>query len=140
MAASIARLATASGVAALDGLLNETLRLAAEARGYVVTGDPSVHRPEAIPLAQLVEACELSRLAARLGFCISWLLASRAVHQGRLGPQDPDRAKWRLEGSEVCLESGADDPGVVPDNLRDMLDRSLALYRRVARLDRRLDA
>ena len=104
MAASIARLATASGVAALDGLLNETLRLAAEARGYVVTGGPSMHRPEAVPLAQLVEACEL------------------------------------LDGLPAPRLDIADDPGAVPDNLRDMLDRSLALYRRVARLNRRLDA
>lgn len=140
MPASTARLATASAVAVLDGLLNETLRLAAEMRSYLAEGRLPSHRPGATPLAPLVEACELGRLSARLGFCISWLLTRRAVQEGSLTSRNADRAAWRLEGREICLAHGVGEPGDLPDDLREMLDRSLALYRRVARLDRRLDA
>jgi regulator of CtrA degradation len=140
MSASIIRLATPSGVAMLDGLLNETLRLAVEARSYLGE-DRGAHHPDAgdAPLAPLVEACELSRLSARLGFSISWLLARRAVHEGTLTVEEARAPHWRLEGSDICLDSGAAAHGELSTALHDMLERSLALYRRVARLDRRLD-
>ncbi|HMR32053.1 MAG TPA: DUF1465 family protein [Geminicoccaceae bacterium] len=139
MAASTARLATVSGVAMLDGLLNETLRLAAEVRAYLAEGGRPVGCRGSTSLAPLVEARELGRLSARLGFCISWLLTRRAVQEGSPGGDQADSPS-RLEGSEICLAAGACETGDLSDELRDMLDRSLALYRRVARLDRRLDA
>jgi regulator of CtrA degradation len=140
MSASTTHLGTPSGVAVLDGLLNETLGVAAQARVYL-TGCPRADLSTVgNPLAPLVEACELSRLAARLGFCVSWLLARRAVHAGGLSHEEARQPRWRLEGAETCLVGGADARGELPTDLRDLLDRSLAIYRRVARLDRRLDA
>lgn len=138
MSTSIARLGTPSGVAMLDGLLNETLGLATEARTYL----SRYHEAPAGdgPIAALAEACELSRLSARLGFCISWLLTRRAIHDGSLSDEEARQPRWRLEGKEICLAGGADAQGELPIDLRELLDRSLALYRRVARLDLRLDA
>lgn len=140
MSASVTRLAASSGVAVLDGLLNETLRLAVEARGYLADGEGPGGGDADARLPRLVEACELSRLSARLSYCICWLLARRAVQEGAFGEEESREPRWRLEGMEICLDGGTDRPGELPPPLRDLLDRSLALYRRVARLDRRLDA
>jgi regulator of CtrA degradation len=139
MSASLARLATPTGVAMLDGLLNETLRLALQARAYIAeSGRPDAGGDEA-SLTPLVEACELSRLAARLGFCVAWLLARRAVHEGELTADEASGPGWRLEGRAICLDTGSEAPGELPPALVDMLEQSRALYLRVARLDRRLD-
>lgn len=138
MSASIARLATPKGVAMLDGLFNETLLLAHRARAYVAeSGRP--HEAGEAPLVPLIEACELSRLSARLGFCVAWLLARRAVHEGELTAEEAARPDWRLEHSAVCLDDGTQAPGELPPALAEMLEQSRALYVRVARLDRRLD-
>lgn len=144
MSASAARLATPKGVAMLDGLFNETLLLAHRARAYIAESAPdAVHRQGVArgeaALGPLVEACELSRLSARLGFCVAWLLARRAAHQGELTVEEAAGPDWRLEGGAVCFDHGAGTPGELPPALVEMLDQSRALYLRVARLDRRLD-
>jgi regulator of CtrA degradation len=140
MAASFTRLAMPAGTTMVDGLLVETLRLAAQARAYLAdaggeTCDGSAHAG----LCALVEACELNRLSARLGFSMAWLLTRHAVRMGELTADEAREPRWRLEGSEICLAAGPELPGEVSPRLAEMLDRSLALYRRVACLNRRLD-
>ncbi|HEU4824862.1 MAG TPA: DUF1465 family protein, partial [Dongiaceae bacterium] len=44
----------------------------------------------------------------------------------------PDR---RLGGRELCLSAQGDDDPAMPEELRNLLGRSLSLYRRIARLD-----
>ena len=144
MSASAARLATPKGVAMLDGLLNETLLLAHRARAYIAESAPSVAHGRGAAhgeaaLGPLVEACELSRLSARLGFCVAWLLARRAAHEGELTAEEAAGPDWRLEGGAVCFDQGAGASGKLPPALLELLDQSRALYLRVSRLDRRLD-
>jgi regulator of CtrA degradation len=124
----------------VDGLLADTLRLAMQARAYLADGSGETCDGNADARScPLIEACELNRLSARLGFAMAWLLTRRAVHVGELTAAETREARWRLEGSEICLAAGPERPGEVSPRLAEMLDRSLALYRRVACLDRRLD-
>jgi regulator of CtrA degradation len=131
--------ATSSSVAvhSLDPLLDDVLTIAGEARAYLLDSRPSPAPGEPV-LSPLYEAAELSRVSARLGYCAAWLLARRAVHAGELSVEQAAERRWRLEGQEVC---GEDPIGVrpLPPRLSALCERSLAVYRRVERLDQRLD-
>ena len=61
MSASTTRLGMPSGVAVLDGLLNETLGLAVEARSYVMGSRQPLPSAVGGPVAPLVEAWGLRR-------------------------------------------------------------------------------
>ena len=89
-------------------------------------------------LAPLHEAAELSRVSARLGYCTAWLLTRRAVQAGELSREEAVEPRWRLEGQEVCTRPPL-DAGQLPERLLALSERSLAVYRRVERLDRQLD-
>ena len=135
--------ATAGGHLVLfDALQGEVTRLAEAARDYLaaerddtVSGDPVRH---------LIATCEATRLVSRLGYCIAWLLARRAVQSGEIAPGAAAAVGGlgRLGGREVCLtEPSPGDGGTaeLPYGLAELLERSAVLYRRVERLDRALD-
>ncbi len=136
--------APSGGLLHLEGLHGEVMRLAEAARDYLaaaqggqadVAGDPGRH---------LAVACETTRLVSRLGFCLAWLLARRAVQAGELAGEAAAASggSWRLGGREVCLAEsslGPADTAALPCRLAELLERSADLYRRVERLDRALD-
>jgi regulator of CtrA degradation len=65
----------------------------------------------------------------------SWLLVQRAVRDGDMARADAQHDRYRLGSREICLGVCAEDPQPLPGQLRDLLDRSENLYRRIARLD-----
>jgi regulator of CtrA degradation len=123
-------------VASVDPLLDDVLAIAGETRAYLLAagGAPS---PGAPALAPLYEAAELSRVSARLGYCAAWLLTRRAVQAGELSSEEALAPHWRLEGQTVCGD-GAVTLAPLPSRLVELGERSLAVYRRVERLDRNL--
>ena len=127
-----------SPVTYFDSTLGEALALAQEAREYLSGQDPA-DRSALTAKARLAASCEAMRLTARLTQVVAWLLVQKAVHAGELTRQQAVQPRYRLGGQEVCEETHplADDP--LPDRLTDLMERSLRLYQRVARLDAMLD-
>jgi len=128
-----------------DALQAEVMRLAEAARDYLAGARIAYGEADAggDPAGHLAATCETTRLVTRLGFCLAWLLARRAVQSGELAAETAaGEGQWRLGGREVCLAgpvAGSGDAAALPRGLADLLDHSAELYRRIERLDRGLD-
>jgi len=85
--------------------------------------------------AAMLYAGESMRVTTRLMQAASWLLVQRAVRDGDMERADALNERYRLGSREICLGSCAEDVSPLPGELRDLLDRSDSLYRRIARLD-----
>src|SRR5881227_139747 len=84
--------------------------------------------------AALAYATESMRLTTRLMQLASWLLLHRAVKEGEmtLAQANKEKAKVKLSSGE---HTDADTMELLPEQLRDLIDRSLGLLDRVRRLD-----
>jgi regulator of CtrA degradation len=85
--------------------------------------------------AAMLYAGESMRVTTRLMQAASWLLVQRAVHDGDMEADAASGDRYRLGSKEICLGKSADGVESLPAALRDLLDRSDNLYRRIARLD-----
>jgi regulator of CtrA degradation len=88
----------------------------------------------------MLYAGESMRVTTRLMQAASWLLVQRAVHEGDMAPEDAHSERYRLGSKDLCLGAGDDGIEHLPRKLRDLLNRSDNLYRRIARLDDELFA
>ena len=121
-----------NSVAFLNTTYEEALELAREARDYLGIQDSS-ERDELEPLTKLAASCEFMRLTTRLSHVIAWLLVQRAVQAGEITREEAVKPHHRLGGHKVC--SGNESAEGLPPRLSALLERSLSLYERVARLD-----
>jgi len=118
---------------------DEALALTREARDYLAEyGEEEVRRLPA--QLQLHFSAESMRLTSRLTYVMAWLLAQRAAHEGELEFEELKEDAWRLGGHDICLAEPTVDPSELPSYLGDLLRRSEALFRRVARLDEMMAA
>ena len=85
--------------------------------------------------AAMLYAGESMRVTTRLMQAASWLLVQRAVRDGDMERADALNERYRLGSREICLGACAEDVSPLPGELRDLLERSDSLYRRIARLD-----
>jgi len=85
--------------------------------------------------AAMLYAGESMRVTTRLMQAASWLLVQRAVRDGDMARDDALNERYRLGSREICLGACAEETDPLPAQLRDLLDRSENLYRRIARLD-----
>lgn len=85
--------------------------------------------------AAMLYAGESMRVTTRLMQAASWLLVQRAVRDGDMEKADARHERYRLGSREICLGACAEDVELLPAELRDLLERSDSLYRRIARLD-----
>jgi len=86
----------------------------------------------------LAYAAESMRLTTRLMQLSSWLLAQRALYKNQLSADEASGAKYRLtdeQNAQVFSDGRQVD---LPDNLKDLIARSQALFVRVRRLDNQL--
>lgn len=125
-------------MAFLNSTYEEALALTRRARDYLATREP-LDRRELEPAAQLVSSCESMRLTARLTHCMAWLMVQRAVEAGELSREEAAEESLRLGENAICEMENEAAREALPDGLAGLLDDSLALYRRVARLDAMLD-
>lgn len=117
-----------------DRTMMEAMALLAETRRYLI--DRSEPERKGMPIEYgLSASMESMRLVARLTQVLAWLLTHRAVHAGEMNLIEATRPDRRLGGRDLCLSTHGDDDPAMPEELRILLGRSLALYRRVARLD-----
>jgi regulator of CtrA degradation len=83
----------------------------------------------------MLYAGESMRVTTRLMQAASWLLVQRAVHDGDMPAEDATSERYRLGSKDICLGGGGEGIDLLPSKLRDLLERSDNLYRRIARLD-----
>jgi len=124
----------AATITFFDRTYGEAFSLLEEARDYLAERQQRELEPLP-PSVQLVVSCETMRLTTRLVQVMAWLLVQRAVQAGEIEAEDADRPERRLGGHDVCTKPGPWDLSGLPRRLRLLLDRSEALYNRVARLD-----
>jgi len=117
---------------------DETVGLLHDARDYVANGQR--RDADGYGLAgRAVTAQETTRLVARLTQVMAWLLVRRAVHAGEISAKEGLEETRRLGCHAVCLAEGS-APTVMPESrLARLMERSLRLYVRVARLDEMLE-
>lgn len=125
---------SASTITFFDRTYEEAFALLVEARDYLADRQQQA-TDQLTPQHQLIAGCETMRLTSRLVQVMAWLMVQRAVHAGEIDPVEADAPQRRLGGHDVCAEPGPWDVSGLPRRLRLLLDRSHALYNRVARLD-----
>jgi regulator of CtrA degradation len=112
----------------------EAMSLLLETRDYLTYGEP-VDRARLAPLDRLQLCCETMRLTARLTEIMAWLLAQRAVHAGEITQAEAIGENRALGEVSVCVDALEASEAALPRSLVSLLERSRALYVRVARLD-----
>jgi regulator of CtrA degradation len=129
-----AEIANFTDSAMFDRTFDEGMALVEETARYL----DGKGREEARSLprkAAMLYAGESMRVTTRLMQAASWLLVQRAVRDGDMARADALHDRYRLGSREICLGACAEDVDPLPGQLRDLLDRSDNLYRRIARLD-----
>jgi regulator of CtrA degradation len=119
----------------VDSMYLESMLLADEARAYF----DEVGREERESLDALTRvafSCESLKVTTRLMHVIAWLLTQRAVQAGELSLDDALRPSRRL-GTAPETDSATRES--MPRQAATLIDASVDLYRRVARLDLSLD-
>lgn len=115
----------------VDGLYVDAMVLADEARAYF-DDFGRTERDGLDPMTRIAFSCESIKVTTRLMHVIAWLLTQRAVAVGELTVQaarDPSR---RLGPAPETAARVVDD---LPWGARSLIRASIALHRRVARLD-----
>ncbi len=119
----------------IDNTFDETMALLVQARAYAASGDTSMAARDA--QARLRERAEAFRVTARLANVMAWLLVQRGVHAGELSTESATTMPaHRLGNRSVCAEDSSHADPALSGRLRDLLQRSHALYCRVLRLDK----
>lgn len=113
---------------------DEAMDLVIEARNYMTYVEWR-DREHAGTVTGLRMSCEAMRVTSRLTQVMAWLMMQRAVHEGEVPADDALAEPNRLSGGDVCLDETFSGDQSLPGGLRSLLDRSLRLYQRVARLE-----
>ena len=115
----------------VDALYTEAMVLADEARTYFDEGGR--HERDAMaPMARVTFSCESLKVTTRLMHVIAWLLTQRAVDAGEMSRSDALDPSRRLGAPPYS------DPAVIadmPGQARALVNASIDLFRRTARLD-----
>ena len=121
-------------------LHNETLALLIESKHYIqslqslnqsVSG--AIHRTKNTDCLDLSVAT--MRLTSGLTDIMAWTMAQRAVTAGAISAQECASRFFRLSLQSVCFEHDLSIYHDLPEQLRELHQKSHDLYRRVARLD-----
>lgn len=119
----------------IDSLYSEAMLLADEARGYFdQLGRDERNNLDA--LHRVAFSCESLKVTTRLMHIIAWLLTQRAIDAGELSMAESRDPMRRLGDAPE-----ADEAFVLqmPPQAAAIIDASIDLYRRVARIDSTLD-
>jgi regulator of CtrA degradation len=119
----------------IDSLYCEAMLLADEARSYFDEAGRA-ERDMLDPASRVAFSCESLKVTTRLMHIIAWLLTQRAVDAGEIAPHDALMPSRRL-GDAPETEEGLLDS--MPTSAVGIINTSIDLYRRVARLDESLD-
>ena len=119
--------------AAFGTLFREGMDLVEETAAYL-DGDGRAEAKALERSVSLTYATESMRLTTRLMQLASWLLLHRAVKEGEMTLSQANREKTKVKLS--AAEPGPDDMITrLPEQLQDLIARSMSLQSRVRRLD-----
>lgn len=122
----------------IPNLFHETMDIIFDSYEYFQLQD-KVSQGQIPPYLQAIYSNEMSRITMRLTSVMAWLMARKAVLSGQLTDEEA-QAEYRLDGADLCLQSGDDLQEILPRYLLELLDKSQRLYERVWRLDHMLYA
>jgi regulator of CtrA degradation len=117
-----------------DSVYTEALSLAEQAQDYLREHAPRERAQLGLAGRALITS-EAMRLTARLAEVIAWLMTQRAVQAGEMTREEADLPCHRLSRQVDFAQADANTEALLPPGLRDLLDESHRLYKRVARLD-----
>lgn len=122
-----------AGSQAFAALFRDGMALVEETASYL-DGDGRQESKTLERNAALVYATESMRLTTRLMQLASWLLLHRAVNEGEmtLSQANAEKTKVKLGAGE---RSDADSFALLPERLRELIERSQRLQEQVRRLD-----
>ena len=118
----------------VNSVYTEALTLAQQAQDYLA-GQARHERAEMTLVERALVTCEAMRLTARLSEVIAWLLTQRAVQVGELTREEAAQPAHRLSRKAPFAHADDATEAQLPPRLRELMDESHRLYRRVARLD-----
>ena len=119
--------------AAFSNLFREGMDLVEETAAYL-DGDGRSEAKALERAVSLTYATESMRLTTRLMQLASWLLLHRAVKEGEMTLIQANREKTKVKLS--AADPGPDDMiAKLPQQLQDLIERSMNLQSRVRRLD-----
>ena len=118
---------------AFAGLFRDGMALVEETAAYL-DGPGRQESKKLERSAALAYATESMRLTTRLMQLASWLLLHRAVKEGEMSLSQANKEKTKVKLS-LGDRADSDTMQLLPERLRDLIDRSLGLLDRVRRLD-----
>lgn len=122
-------------LAFIDSTYREAIELTERARDFFTTMDGQAHEHDFSSGDILLQSCEALRVTARLTHVMAWLLVQKAVQSNEISREDARDPQYRLSEQDVCNDEDLAFDGELLPDLVELLDSSLKLYQRVARLD-----
>lgn len=119
---------------AMTPLYNETTELLHMAHDYFAYHGKK-EQNELDEKSHLLFSSEMTRITVRLSSVMAWLLARKAVLHGEISMEEATSDTYRLGNQDVCLIDVEEARSVLPPFMVMLLDRSLAIYKRIDRLD-----
>jgi regulator of CtrA degradation len=114
-------------------VFDETMQLLLEAREYFNSyGEDD--QAQISDVGRSIYASEMSRITLRLSAIMAWIMVQRAVHAGRITPDEAAK-HYRLDFKDICLVDNTMLHSILPTHVCHLLDATRELYSRVERLD-----
>jgi regulator of CtrA degradation len=124
---------TSGNLLFLPRIYGETMQLLVEAHDYF--HQHGAQDQERLDARQRPLYCsEMSRITMRLSCVMAWLLARRAITSEEM-PLDTPIGSYRLDCRDICERQNPEAEAILPPFMHHLMERSLELYERVARLD-----
>lgn len=115
-------------------LFKEGMTLVEEAADYL-DGDGRMAARQLARPASIVYATESMRLTTRLMQLASWLLLHRSVREGDMTAERAREEKKKIQLEKLSTAMGGPGWDELPEGFRTLIGRSLALQKRVERID-----
>lgn len=118
-------------------LFQEGMALVEETALYL-DGDGRIEAKHLERPASLAYATESMRLTTRLMQLASWLLLQRAVNEGEMTKEQAGSEKNKVSVDKLSSATNGSVWNDLPENLRELITRSIRLQERVVHLDQML--
>lgn len=118
-----------------QALFRDGMALVEETAAYL-DGDGRVESKSLPRAASLAYATESMRLTTRLMQMASWLLLQRAVNEGEMSSEQAGSEKNKVRLDTLSSTRGGPGWKDLPEQLRDLIERSVRLQERIVHLDR----
>ena len=112
----------------------DAIHLLERAHGYAESDLPR-HLERMEPFEALRTSAEVMRITARLSQIMTWLMAQKAADAGLMSLEEAASSEYRPTGEPTCADPTDEEVRrFIPSMVVTLLDESLNLYVRVARL------